>query len=114
MRRRRRGRGGGEGQPGAGCAERDELAEHGVVVGGDDAALDEGVVEAQALRRHEAGDGARLGEEAPLGVFGGDPGEAGSFLVNGEPVETQARITLSGDDVVRLELPGGGGYGAAE
>ncbi len=47
----------------------------------------------------------------PLGVFGGEPGAAGSFKVNGEPVETQARISLGGDDVVRLELPGGGGYG---
>ena len=44
-------------------------------------------------------------------MFGGEPGEAGAFLVNGDPVETQARITLAGDDVVRLELPGGGGYG---
>jgi N-methylhydantoinase B len=49
--------------------------------------------------------------EAPQGVFGGEPGEAGSFRVNGEPVVTQARLTLQPDDVVRLELPGGGGYG---
>ena len=37
-----------------------------------------------------------------------------AFLVNGEAVQTQARISLTGDDVVRLELPGGGGYGAAD
>ena len=49
--------------------------------------------------------------DPPQGVFGGEPGEAGSFQVNGEPVQTQSRITLDGDDVVRLELPGGGGYG---
>ena len=49
--------------------------------------------------------------EPPQGVFGGEPGAAGGFLVNGEPVRTQARITLQPDDVVRLELPGGGGYG---
>ena len=36
-----------------------------------------------------------------------------SFTVNGEPVRTQARVTLQPDDVVRLELPGGGGYGRA-
>ena len=41
----------------------------------------------------------------PLGVFGGEAGAPGSFKVNGEPVQTQARISLSGDDVVRLELP---------
>ena len=50
--------------------------------------------------------------EPPQGVFGGEPGAAGSFQVNGEAVTTQARITLDPDDVVRLELPGGGGYGA--
>ncbi|MEV7012081.1 hydantoinase B/oxoprolinase family protein [Streptosporangium sp. NPDC051022] len=47
----------------------------------------------------------------PLGVFGGEAGATGRFLVNGEPVRTQARITLQPGDVVRLELPGGGGYG---
>jgi len=50
--------------------------------------------------------------EAPQGIFGGDAGEAGRFSVNGEAVTTQARITLRPDDVVRLDLPGGGGYGA--
>ncbi|MEL6890485.1 MAG: hydantoinase B/oxoprolinase family protein [Actinomycetota bacterium] len=51
--------------------------------------------------------------EAPQGIFGGEPGEAGSFTVNGEPVTTQSRITLQPGDTVRLDLPGGGGYGAA-
>ena len=51
--------------------------------------------------------------EPPMGIFGGDAGSAGAFLVNGEAVETQARITLTGEDVIRLELPGGGGYGEA-
>lgn len=49
----------------------------------------------------------------PEGLFGGEPGHPGRFSVNGEPVTTQARITLQPDDVVRLDLPGGGGYGAA-
>lgn len=52
--------------------------------------------------------------DAPLGLFGGEAGSAGSFLVNGEKVETQSRLSLSGDDVIRLELPGGGGYGTSE
>ena len=51
--------------------------------------------------------------EPPKGIFGGDAGSTGAFLVNGEAVETQARITLTGEDVIRLELPGGGGYGQA-
>jgi N-methylhydantoinase B len=47
----------------------------------------------------------------PLGLLGGEPGAPGRFVVNGEPVTTQARLTLQPGDVVRLELPGGGGYG---
>ena len=49
--------------------------------------------------------------EPPKGIFGGDAGAAGSFQVNGESVQTQNRIKLDPEDVVRLELPGGGGYG---
>jgi N-methylhydantoinase B len=49
--------------------------------------------------------------EAPQGIFGGGAGQAGAFCVNGEAVTTQARMTLQPDDVVRLDLPGGGGYG---
>jgi N-methylhydantoinase B len=49
----------------------------------------------------------------PLGIFGGEAGSAGRFSVNGTDVTTQARITLQPQDVVRLELPGGGGYGEA-
>jgi N-methylhydantoinase B len=52
--------------------------------------------------------------EPPQGVFGGEPGRPGAFLVNGDQVRTQARITLQPGDVVRLELPGGGGYGKPE
>ncbi|MEE9414130.1 MAG: hydantoinase B/oxoprolinase family protein [Acidimicrobiales bacterium] len=93
----------------------------------------------KSLRRGSGGEGAQIGglgqtiefsvatdrpwqlnavtsrlSEPPQGVFGGEPGSAGSFKVNGEAVQTQARITLDGDDVVRLELPGGGGYGEAQ
>ena len=51
--------------------------------------------------------------DAPQGIFGGEAGAAGSFTVNGEPVRTQSRITLQPGDHVRLDLPGGGGYGDA-
>jgi N-methylhydantoinase B len=47
----------------------------------------------------------------PLGLFGGDAGAPGHFTVNGEPVRTQKRIDLHSGDLVRLDLPGGGGYG---
>lgn len=50
----------------------------------------------------------------PQGIFGGEPGEAGAFTVNGEAVRTQQRISLKPGDLVRLDLPGGGGYGAPE
>ena len=45
----------------------------------------------------------------PQGIFGGEPGAPGRFSVNGTDVTTQARFTLQPDDVVRLDLPGGGG-----
>ncbi len=51
---------------------------------------------------------------APAGLFGGSEGAAGSFTVDGEPVRTQKRIDLRSGAVVRMELPGGGGYGSAE
>ncbi len=52
--------------------------------------------------------------EAPAGILGGEAGATGAFTVNGEPVRTQQRITLAAGDIVRLDLPGGGGYGPAE
>jgi N-methylhydantoinase B len=52
--------------------------------------------------------------DAPQGIFGGEPGSAGSFTVNDEPVRTQARVSLKPGDRVRLDLPGGGGYGPVE
>ncbi len=51
---------------------------------------------------------------APDGIFGGAPGAAGSFTVNGQPITTQSRVTLQPGDQVRLDLPGGGGYGAVD
>ena len=50
--------------------------------------------------------------DPPQGIFGGEAGSPGSFQVNGEAVKTQNRIKLQPTDTVRLELPGGGGYGA--
>ena len=50
----------------------------------------------------------------PEGIFGGEPGAPGRSRVNGEPVRTQSRFTLQPGDHVRLDLPGGGGYGEPE
>ena len=52
-------------------------------------------------------------DRGPDGLGGGDPGKAGRFLVNGKPVSEARKITMQPDDVVLLETPGGGGYGAA-
>jgi N-methylhydantoinase B len=48
----------------------------------------------------------------PRGLFGGEDGAGGRLLVNGEPVRTQRKMELVPGDVVRMELPGGAGYGA--
>lgn len=48
----------------------------------------------------------------PAGILGGAPGAGGALTVNGQPVRTQRKMELASGDVVRMELPGGGGYGA--
>jgi len=55
---------------------------------------------------------SRLGE-GPEGLEGGAPGAGGHFKVNDKNVSEARKITLSPDDVVVLETPGGGGYGKA-
>jgi N-methylhydantoinase B len=48
----------------------------------------------------------------PQGIEGGGAGAGGRFTVNGEAVTTQRKMELEPGDVVAMELPGGGGYGA--
>jgi N-methylhydantoinase B len=48
----------------------------------------------------------------PDGLAGGEPGVHGRFLVNGESVSQARKLTMQAGDVVLLETPGGGGYGA--
>jgi N-methylhydantoinase B len=50
---------------------------------------------------------------APRGLQGGGDGAPGRNLVNGAPVGAKVALELAAGDVVRLETPGGGGYGAA-
>lgn len=48
------------------------------------------------------------------GLEGGKDGERGRVLLNGEELAlSELTLTLSPGDVVRLELPGGGGFGEA-
>jgi N-methylhydantoinase B len=91
-------------------------------------------VERHALRlgsggagRHKGGDGVvrelralegcRLSilserrRRAPQGREGGEPGRPGRNLLNGEELPSKTTRDLGPGDVVRIETPGGGGYG---
>jgi N-methylhydantoinase B/oxoprolinase/acetone carboxylase alpha subunit len=50
---------------------------------------------------------------APEGLEGGDHGAGGRFSINGNETVIDGRATMAPDDVVRLETPGGGGFGRA-
>jgi N-methylhydantoinase B len=50
---------------------------------------------------------------APPGADGGEAGERGRNLVNGEEVAGKAAGTLRAGDRLRIETPGGGGHGRA-
>jgi N-methylhydantoinase B len=48
---------------------------------------------------------------APQGVGGGEPGLPGRNLLNGDELPGKVTRGLRADDVVRVETPGGGGFG---
>jgi N-methylhydantoinase B len=48
-----------------------------------------------------------------LGLAGGAPGHVGMIAVNGVAVDPRHHITLHKGDLLVLETPGGGGYGAS-
>jgi N-methylhydantoinase B len=47
----------------------------------------------------------------PRGAAGGHPGERGRTLLNGEELPAKTTRQLEAGDVLRIETPGGGGYG---
>ena len=49
---------------------------------------------------------------APRGAQGGEPGAPGRNLLNGEELPAKAGRDLAPGDVIRIETPGGGGFGA--
>ena len=49
---------------------------------------------------------------APRGRDGGAPGATGRDLLNGEPVPAKGEGELSPGDRLRIETPGGGGFGS--
>ena len=48
------------------------------------------------------------------GLFGGDAGAAGAFLINGEATLGARKQLMQPDDEVLMITPGGGGFGAAD
>jgi N-methylhydantoinase B len=48
---------------------------------------------------------------APQGRNGGEPGEPGRDTLNGDPIPSKAQGELEIGDRLRIETPGGGGYG---
>jgi N-methylhydantoinase B/oxoprolinase/acetone carboxylase alpha subunit len=55
---------------------------------------------------------SRLKNQAQ-GLDGGAPGAPGAFLINGVPQMEAAKMAMKADDVVLMQTPGGGGFGAA-
>jgi N-methylhydantoinase B len=50
-------------------------------------------------------------DRAPRGRAGGGDGSTGRNLINGEELPAKAQGELAAGDVLRIETPGGGGYG---
>lgn len=50
---------------------------------------------------------------APYGLAGGNPGAPGRNLLNGEPLPGKGSRRILRGDRLRIETPGGGGYGAS-
>ena len=48
---------------------------------------------------------------APWGLAGGGPGATGRNLLNGTPLSPKVECTVEPGDRLRIETPGGGGYG---
>jgi N-methylhydantoinase B len=81
----------------------------GATRGGD------GVVrELQALRDMEFSLIAERRRHAPPGAGGGQPGAPGRDLLDGRPLPGKASGTLRAGQRLRMETPGGGGFGHAD
>lgn len=72
----------------------------------------DGVIrEFEALAPMDASFLAERRRHAPCGVAGGGAGAPGRTLVNGAPLPPKVSTRLATGDVVRVETPGGGGWG---
>jgi N-methylhydantoinase B len=50
----------------------------------------------------------------PWGAAGGAPGRPGRNLLNGRELPAKTALTVAAGDRLRIETPGGGGYGSAD
>jgi N-methylhydantoinase B/oxoprolinase/acetone carboxylase alpha subunit len=48
---------------------------------------------------------------SPYGMRGGEPGAPGVNLLNGKQLAHRVTVNVSSGDVLRVETPGGGGWG---
>jgi len=67
--------------------------------------------ELEALAPMELSVLAERRRHAPAGAAGGAAGAAGRTLVNGTPLPSKVSRALAPGDVLRIETPGGGGFG---
>ena len=75
----------------------------------------EGVArEFEALAPMEASILAERRRHPPRGVAGGGRGALGRTLLNGAPLASKVSTLLEPGDVLRVETPGGGGWGASQ
>jgi N-methylhydantoinase B len=51
-------------------------------------------------------------EHGPAGAQGGGPGTPGRNLLNGRELRAKATVELAAGEVLRIETPGGGGFGS--
>jgi len=76
--------------------------------GGDGQIVEFGVRTAMPWTLNAAPTGTVIGA---AGTAGGEPGAPGRFLVNDKEWTGQGKVQMRPDDVVRMETPGGGGFG---
>lgn len=53
-------------------------------------------------------------ESDPFGLAGGQPGARGANFINGKPLPGRCQLDVAVGDVLRIETPGGGGFGTPE
>ncbi len=72
----------------------------------------DGVIRAyEALTSAEVSVISERRRRTPQGAAGGEPGAPGRNTLNGEPLGGRVELTMQPGDVLRIETPGGGGWG---